>query len=252
MDNYSISEQYVLPSKAEIYAQKFDPHITLRSMTTLEEMRRLAPSEFTYRNMCQIIDDCITEKLPISCYDMCVGDYQYLMYKLRCVTYGSEYTVIHKCRYCGCETQEVLNLEELPIKHFEEESLKYLKVELPVSKRTVTLNIQTPRMLDEVQEAVKERRRKQQNADKVDMTLVFLLCNLIREIDGKSPNVVHLEEWVKQLPMRDVNMILTSADKFNNSIGIDTNLHVICDICSIEYDTQFIPDTEFFRPSLDI
>ena len=110
-------------------------------MTTLEEMRRLAPSEFTYRNMCQIIDDCITEKLPISCYDMCVGDYQYLMYKLRCVTYGSDYPVIHKCRYCGCETQEVINLEELPVKYFEQESLKYLTVELPVSKRTVTLNI---------------------------------------------------------------------------------------------------------------
>lgn len=252
MDNYSISEQYVLPSMGKLYVPEIDPHITLRSMTTVEEMKRLAPSEFTYRNMCQIIDDCIIEELPLSCYDMCIGDYQYLLYKLRCVTYGSDYPMVHKCRYCGCETSETLNLEALPEKYFDEKCLQYLSFDLPVSKRHVSLNIQTPRMLDDVQEAVKERKRKQQGADKVDLTLVFLVCKLIKEIDGKVPNVVHLEEWVKQLPMKDVNTILAHADKLNTSIGIDTNLHVLCDICSIEYDTPFVPDAEFFRPSLDI
>lgn len=250
--DYTISEQYILPSKAKLYSPEFDPHITLRSMTTVEEMRRLAPSEFSYRNMCQILDDCIVEDLPISTYDMCVGDYQYLLHKLRCVTYGSNYPIIHRCKFCGCESQEELDLETLPVKEYTEDAMKYLDFELPVLKRRVQLNIQTPHMLDDVQEQVKERKRKVSSQDRQDMTLVFLLCSLIKTIDGKVPNVVHLEEWVKQLPMKDVNTILTYADRFNNSIGVETKLNIVCDICGIEYETQFVPNNEFFRPSLDI
>ena len=53
--DFTISENYILPSLGKIYEEEFDPHITIRSMTTADEMKRLSPSELTYKNMCSII-----------------------------------------------------------------------------------------------------------------------------------------------------------------------------------------------------
>ena len=50
--DFTISENYILPSLGKIYEEEFDPHITIRSMTTADEMKRLSPSELTYKNMC--------------------------------------------------------------------------------------------------------------------------------------------------------------------------------------------------------
>ena len=60
-------------------------------MTTVEEMRRLAPSEHTYKNLCELIDDCMVEPIGMSVYDMHLADYQYLLHRLRIVTYGVDY-----------------------------------------------------------------------------------------------------------------------------------------------------------------
>ena len=91
--DYTISEFFTLPSDGKVYSELIDPQIELRSMTTAEEMRRMSPNDHIYENLCSIIDDCLVKGPNISSYDMCLGDYQFLLYKLRLVTYGSEYNV---------------------------------------------------------------------------------------------------------------------------------------------------------------
>ena len=59
MYNSTIQENFTLPSKGLIYDQKFDPTITLRSMTVMEEMKRLSYNASEYKVMSEIIDDCI-------------------------------------------------------------------------------------------------------------------------------------------------------------------------------------------------
>ena len=91
MSNITIQEEYSLPSKGMLYGKSFDPLVKLRSMTVAEEMKRLTATDYPYKNMSEIIDDCIINKLPISTYDMCLGDYQYLLHRLRVVTSGPDY-----------------------------------------------------------------------------------------------------------------------------------------------------------------
>ena len=76
----TIQEDFSLPSKGLMYTTKFDPHIKLRSMTVADEMKRLQATERPYKVMTEIIDDCLVDKLPISSYDMCLGDYQFLLH----------------------------------------------------------------------------------------------------------------------------------------------------------------------------
>lgn len=250
MDNYTIKETFDLPSKGKIYSVQVAPKVTLRSMTTQDEMVRLSPSDNSFEPMCSLIDNCMIESPGISSYDMCLGDYQFLLYRLRAITYGEGYTMGSTCPYCGCQHVEEIQLNELEIKNSEEDIQKYKSFELPVSKKRVVIKFQTPRMLDNIRAKETEFKKKHKELT-TDYSLLFALSELIETIDGRVPDVVALEEWLKNLPMKDTNMILQYASKLNLTVGMNTTIDQVCDICGLTFQTNIRADAEFFRPALD-
>jgi wobble nucleotide-excising tRNase len=44
---------------------------------------------------------------------MALGDYEFLLHKLRIVTYGPEYKMALTCPYCGKEFETTADLEQL-------------------------------------------------------------------------------------------------------------------------------------------
>ena len=223
MQDYTIGENYTLPSLGKVYEVEVNPEIKLRSMTTEEELKRVGAADNPYKNMCEIMDDCMIDKPGISAYDMCIGDYQFLLHKLRVVTYGPDYEVSTTCPFCGCTTTESINLDDLQVLQYTEEFEKYREFDLPKSGKHIRLRVQTPRMLDEVTAAVKEYRKKTKGLGS-DPTLVYIMMHLIEAIDGKMPNPLKIEDWIRHLPMADTNLIIQYAEKMNDSIGILTDL----------------------------
>ena len=250
MQDYTIGESYTLPSLGKIYGTEVNPEIKIRSMTTEEEMKRLAATDAPYKNMSEIIDDCLVEKPGISSYDMCIGDYQFLLHKLRVVTYGPNYKVSNMCPYCGSEIVDEINLDELPLLEYSEEYDKLREFDLPKSKSHVVLRVQTPRMLDMIANMTREDRKKSKGKG-VDKTLIYTVANLVESIDGKKPSAITIEDWVKSLPMADTNAILNRAGKMNESIGVDINLTCNCDVCGLDFATVLKANSEFFRPESD-
>ena len=224
----TIEESFKLPSKGKLYTEEVNPNIRIRSMTTAEEQKRLSQSDLPYKMMCEIIDDCIIENPGISAYDMCLGDYQMCLHRLRVATYGSEYKMSVRCPYCGCITTESVNLDELPVLNFKKEILQYFEFDLPKSGQHIKLRVQTPRLLDKVTEKVKEQRKKV-GVGGMDPTLTYTVAALIDTIDGEQPDRFKLDKWVEQLPMMDINTIIAHAEKCNNAIGVDTTLQIKCD-----------------------
>ena len=174
-ENYTIMEGYELPSRGEIYNTKVNSHVELRSMSARDEMKRLAPSTTQFKTLADIIENCMIEKPAIHVYDMALGDYEFLLHKLRVVTYGGKYKMMLTCPFCG-ETKEVIfNLEDLELKDFDLTKYNELRtIELPRSGHTVSIKFQTPRMLDEQELRVKEMKRKYKDADMDFNTLVLL------------------------------------------------------------------------------
>lgn len=251
MSDYVIAESYTLPSLGKVYKTDVNPHVKLRSMTTAEEMKRLAPSDKIYKNICEIIDDCLVEKPGISSYDMCLGDYQFLLHKLRVVTYGPEYNVSSTCPYCGSTNSGTVNLDDLAVFEYNDELNKYFELDLPKSKKHIKLRMQTPRILDGIQERAKELKKRSSNVVG-DPAFLLSIETLIEEVDGHKPNPLNLPEFVKSLPMMDTNFILKYADKLNERIGLDTRLDNTCDVCGLDYTNFFRVTGEFFGPSIDI
>ena len=126
--NYTIGEDMELPSRGLIYDKEVDSHVELRSMTARDEMKRLAPSSSQFRVLAEIIEGCMIEKPRIHVYDMALGDYEYLLHRLRIVTYGDEYKMYLRCPFCGEEFESIAHLEELQLKEFDIEKLRYHKI----------------------------------------------------------------------------------------------------------------------------
>ena len=252
MTNYSIAEEYTLPSLGKVYTQKIDPVVKLRSMTTEEEMKRLAPSDRQYKNLCEIIDDCIVNEVGISSYDMCVADYQFLLHKLRIVTYGPEYKTSSVCPYCGAISESTLNLDELDVKECSlNELTSLMDIELPKSGNKIHLTLQTPRMIDDINLRNKELKKKSKNRS-FDETLLLTLSSIITTIDGKHLDPIKKEDFIRNLPMMDTNYIMKHAQKLVESFGIDSSIVSVCSMCGLDYNSSFRFSSEFFGPSVDI
>ena len=252
MSNYTISEFCTLPSAGKIYKKEVSSSVRLRSMTTEEEMRRLAPTDYPYRTLCSIIDDCIVDKIGISSYDMHIGDYQYLLHRLRVVTYGNEYPSFSICPVCGKVNKVVTDLDKIPVIDFNEEEFKeLLTIILPVSKAEVVLKFTTPRDLDEIDE--EEKRFNSANpTNTVNIKYLLTLRHSIDTVDGRLMDKVKLDQYLRNLEMKDTNALYQRMIKINEKVGIDTLLHNKCSNpkCGAQYATNFRITAEFFGPTV--
>lgn len=251
MNDYTMAEQFTLPSKGLMYSKPINPNVSLRAMTTAEEMKRLSPTETPYKVMCDIIQECIVgEKLGISVYDLALCDYQFLLHKLRVVTYGPEYKMSMYCPACGNVSEAVINLDDLDLYEYDEsfEELKFIT--LPVCGKKIEIKIQTPRSIDEINSRVKEIKKRNKGLE-YDPSLIVTLQSVIKSIDGQVPNPLMLEGFVKKMAMRDANVLLQRAKKLNGKVGLDTECIVKCPECGYEAVTTFRYSSEFFGPTED-
>lgn len=249
LTNYTIGEGMELPSKGLIYDTVVPSYVELRSMTARDEMKRLSPSSAQFKLLADIIDGCLIEKLPIKVYDMALGDYEYLLHRLRIVTYGDSYKMSLRCPHCLEAFDTEAHLETLEVKSFDKEAFEEARfLMLPRSGKSVTLNFQTPRMLDETEALVKEMKRKCKTSE-TNFELFVSLLYLIDTVDGIKLPRTELETFINRLPALDMAKILNTADKLNSLIGIENNLILDCPYCGGEVSASFRFGPEFFRPT---
>lgn len=252
----TIAETFTLPSRGKIYTGKnVSDTVTLRSMTTEEEMRRLSHTESPYKTLCSIIDACMVEDIGISSYDMCIGDYQFLLYKLRTVTYGSQYLNGSTCPFCGRMNAELINLDELVVKSFDdkmkEEWDNLFEIELPRSQAKLKLKYQTPRTLDQMERDLKAYQTQFPESTE-DMTLVFTLKNCITAVEGKMMDTMQFISFLKKLPMMDTNVLQKRIIAINNKVGVSNLVASKCKNpeCGNDYVATFRITSEFFGPTI--
>lgn len=251
MSDYFVSGVITLPSHGKVYREEIKPTLTLRSMTTNEELRRLNPSERPNKPLADILDACMVDKPGISAYDMCLGDFQYLLLKLRIVTYGTEYKIASVCPFCDHENTGSIDLAQLSIREYSEKLENYYEFDLPVSKKHIRLRMQTPRMLDDIEVRNRDLKTKSSGASG-ESAFLLNLESLVETVDGEKLSVVDKPLFLRNLHMMDTNTILAYAAKLNDFIGIDSDLTIKCESCGLDYNSRFRTTSEFFRPSLDI
>lgn len=252
MDNITIVESFELPSKGKIYDVPVNSSFKLRSMTTEDEMKRLSHSEDAYKLLSEVIDSCILDPIGISVYDMHLGDYQYILHRLRVVTYGSDYKVASICPICQNKDEYTIDLDSLDVTEYDEEAFnKYRRTTLPKSGRNVELKFMTPRMLDQIEAKKREFNRKNTSGVKKDNSFLYTVQAIVKSIDGKVYDPIKLEQILRALPLADTNTIMKYGDKLNSLVGLKAIIPNICSNCGVDYKVPFRVTSEFFGPSID-
>ena len=248
--NYTIMEGCELPSGGVIYEPAIDPHVELRSMTARDEMKRLSPSTTPLKTLADIIEGCMIEKPAIHVYDMAIGDYEYLLTKLRVITYGKEYKIALTCSECGEFFETSANLDSLEMKDFDVDKYNEAKnFALPDSGDSITLKTISPRILESITQKSNEMKRKYKGAN-IDFSTFCKLLLCIDTVNGEHLNQNSLETLIDHAwSARDLQKILNQIDKSSTMLGYDTRVTVTCTKCSEDVLTFFRYGPEFFRPS---
>lgn len=251
MSDYVVAEEYTLPSLGKVYSENVNPVVKIKSMTTNQEMKRLAPSERAYKTICEIIDECLVENPGISSYDMCLADYQFLLHKLRVVTYGKDYKLEFTCPFCGSKEEATIDLDSLEVRNADDINYGDLQeFVLPKTKKKIRIKMQTPRMIDQISIQSKDLDKKSKGTQG-DTAFLFTIEYMIESVDGEELDSVRKEKFVRNLPMMDTNYIMKKAEKLVESFGIQTSIEKECPICGLDYTGSFRFTQEFFRPSID-
>ena len=247
---YTISETYELPSKGLVYDEPINPTVELRSMTAEDEMKRLAVSDAPFKVLSDLIENCIVNDFKMHVYDLCIGDYQFLLHKLRVVTYGPDYKMTVMCPNCHEIYTTTCNLDELEVTEYSEEFENQRVITLPDSNKLIELKLQTPRILDTISRRKKDIIKRNPSIT-TDPGFILTIMSMIKTVDGQKLGEDSLEALIRHLGMKDVNFLVQKATKLNERLGLNTKFNSTCNHCNFETQSTFRITPEFFGPTVD-
>lgn len=244
-NHVGIEETTQIPGYPLYEAMGLEKEFRLRAMTTLEEKIRLSAPGFS--TMARVIQNCLVNNKEFDVRDLKIFDFEYLMYKLRIVTYGAGYPVTITCPYCKRQFDHKVNLSELEVNEVPSDFKEPFKIgPLPVSKDVLECRILTAKDYIELPDECAEFL-KHYPAYEGDPEFILDLCRRVVSVNGKElPN---LRTYIETLHARDYQYFSNEYLDKTNSYGINTVIEVECPHCKKKHYSKLPFTSEFFRPS---
>lgn len=237
----SIRETYTLPSEGKLNGIASD--FTIRSMTTMEEKKRLGASPVPFKLMVEVINDCVIEPEKFDCYDLPIGDFQFLMHRLRVVTYGNEYEVPLKCPNCKSNFIDTVDLDKLEVRKYKEGMEEKLYITLPRSGDQLKLKFLSPRLYDNISrksDEIKERFPDYEGSP----TYIVTLQECIDTINGEKYPPAKLQKYVEEMQQADAKAIQKAFNSVD--LGVNTRIKTTCKHCGHKFEYDLPITREFF------
>jgi len=204
-----------LPSRCKFYTLP-DPAspVSVRPMTfndekalaTIKKSDKVDPVNYLLSKCVSNLN--IGELLPM--------DKLYLLYKLREVSYGTEYKSIITCPKCVSESEVNIDISKLLVNEVPDELTDPREVHLPVIKKNATVRF--PRLKEEKYLNFLENKNVQ-------------FWRFIENIDGNRDKKV-IAKVLEKLPLTDMHIIMAELTKAE--YGLDTKINFICGDCEGE------------------
>lgn len=242
----AIQETFTIPSKGKIY-KDIPAEFTLRAMTTLEEKMRLAGNGL--ETIPNIIQNCTVVPENYDIMELKPFDMQYLMYKLRIVTYGPEYKVSLRCPNCGRLHDITVNLDDIETKYLEDDETFEEPFEigpLPVSKDVIGAKIMS--MKDTIDVEKEAKKILQKFPDYVgEPEFILNYQKRIVTVNGKEIPPHEIQAYVEGMNAKDMRYFDSYYAKYAADLGMDLIMQQECN-CGEIFDYRLPINSEFFRP----
>ncbi len=236
-------EVFEFPSRGKFYTD-IPAKVSIRAMTG-EEEQILATPRFVRDGSAidKIFARCIKERIRTE--DLLSVDRTHLLIFLRGISYTPEYDVEVKCPNCSQKFPHVIDLNDLDVTScpdsFHADSLKG---ELPDSGFSYTYRLPTGEDEREISN-YREKRVKQWGSQSEDDTLLYRTALLLEEVGGVTLKS-ELAFLLKKLPIKDVGHLRNEIN--TPPFGVNTDLPLLCPICSEGFEIDLPLETSFFFP----
>lgn len=243
-----IQETHTLPSNGLLYKDLGIPaEITLRAMTTLDEKRRLSSTGMQV--IPNLLNSCIIEPDNIDTTELKLFDLQFLMYKERIITYGSEYKISIKCPHCGETAELKVNLDEVPVNVLPDDFVEPFTIgPLPVSKDVVECKILSASDYIKIEREAKRIKSKFPDYEG-DPEFMLTYQYKIVSINGEPAQANRIQKYVEEMHMQDTRYFDSKYAEVIDNIGMDTAMVDECPHCGRDIEYNLPITDEFFRPT---
>lgn len=243
-----IQETHSLPSNGALYKDLNIPtDITLRAMNALDEKRRLSSTGMQV--IPDLINSCIVEPEGIDAGELKLFDLQYLMYKLRVITYGPEYKVNIRCPHCGERTEFVINLDEIPVNQLDDKFVEPFEIgPLPISGDVIECKILSASDYIKIEREAKRIRSKNPNYEG-DPEFILAYQYKIVTVNGDPVPPYKIQKYVETLHARDMRFFDSKYNAVVDGLGMDLARVDECSHCGRDIEYNLPVTDEFFRPT---
>jgi hypothetical protein len=249
--HFTESELVSLPSKGRFYKDNtndediFSGKIRMMSMTAKEEEILSTPRFIRSGAVIRmILDRCIES--DIEAKDILLFDSNYLMFYLRSLSYGDEYTFDIKCSniMCGRKFKHSINITELEFEELPDDVEEPIVISLPKSKYTIKTIL--PRLYHSEEINAKNSNRKKKVDDENKRVVDNLLVTTLEILDtnGEKLSKKDWEAFYEALPSYDLAEL---REKTTFDTGVDSLENIMCPYCEEDYSGKIPIGTNFFR-----
>mgnify|MGYP003116322626 FL=1 len=175
-----------------------------------------------------LIDRC-TKNLDFN--ELSLVDKNFILFKLRELSYGSEYTIEAECQDCGEPNELTVELDKLPVNYADISAAKSNNVILPDSEVEVEYMIPT---------ASDEKYLNNQEH------LMDNIWRFVKSVGGHSERVI-IQGFISRTTGKDVTVLRKSI--FNTDYGLQTKVNFLCRACGSDSAIELPINESFFDVS---
>lgn len=242
----ALTETILMPSRGMIPG--VPKEITIRAIQR-KDKKKLLMSE-TSNVLLSLLQYAVVSPADFNVFDLLPFESEYLLYRLRILTYGPMNTFKHRCPICGAINEVEMNLNDIPIIELPDGFKRTFDIPLPVSG-----NVLTCRLLSEGEKLALDKQSKDLEAamgkENADLDLIWEAR--IIAINGESKLApIEKMQFLDEMNDYDSEYFMEYYNKYEGNYGLQTKLKYICDDCGKAVDSEMPSIYTFFRPTFTL
>lgn len=221
--------------------------IKIRPLTLAEE-KILTTDRFVQQGVAldMVLENCI--KSDIDPAELLSSDRVYLLFYLRGMSYGLDYTFDVKCYHCGYNFQQEVKIDQLPVVEWSSEKDAEEPIEGVFPMSGASFKARFMRGKDEQELVAKERElRNFSEADSGASDSLLLLIDEITLPDGETLGPRDKDDFINHMVAGDTDYFRELLRE--RSCGIQPIDHIYCPRCQGELEFNVPLGRNFFRRS---
>ena len=243
----ALTETVKMPSRGKISG--IPEEIVIKAIQR-KDKKKMLMSE-TDDVLLSLLQSSIVSTQNFNVYNLLPFESMYLLYRLRVLTYGGDYTFKESCPHCKHVNEINMNLSDIPIIEVPDNFKLIFDIPpLPISGMQLKCKLLTEGELAKLNKKAKEIRDNTGNKA-VDIDLLWEAR--IVSINGNSKLApIEIEQILDEMNDYDSEYFMEYYNKYAGNYGLQTEISYICDKCGNKVESNMPSIYTFFRPTIKI